>query len=160
MAHQIGSDFILGGKAIFTISNPAGEHYTYKVNRKDPEPGGPYGDKPTYFVKLLTGPDNGSDYTYLGILTDGGLVKLTRASRFTDDTKPVRVIRWAAGIVFSGRTLPPGYALQHDGRCGRCGRRLTVPESIDSGFGPECAGRIGGGRRIMLEDTAAAPVAA
>jgi hypothetical protein len=27
----------------------------------------------------------------------------------------------------------------HEGRCGRCGRRLTVPESIESGLGPECA---------------------
>jgi hypothetical protein len=26
----------------------------------------------------------------------------------------------------------------HEGRCGRCGRRLTVPDSIASGYGPEC----------------------
>jgi len=26
----------------------------------------------------------------------------------------------------------------HEGACGRCGRTLTVPESIASGFGPEC----------------------
>lgn len=139
---NIGRDFILGGKAIFTVSNPTGERYTFKVNRKDAEPGSPYGDQPTFFVKLLTGPDNGSDYTYLGLLTEGGAVKLTRASRFTDETKPVKVIRWAAGLVFAGRDLPAGYAIHHEGRCGRCGRRLTVPESVESGFGPECAGRL------------------
>lgn len=139
----IGRDFILGGKAIFTVSNPTGERYTFKVNRKDAVPGSPYGDQPTYFVKLLTGPDNGSDYTYLGILTPGGLVKLTRASKFSDTTKPVLVIRWAVGIVFSGQALPPGYKLHHEGHCGRCGRLLTVPESVDSGFGPECSARIG-----------------
>ena len=27
----------------------------------------------------------------------------------------------------------------HEGRCGRCNRALTVPESIASGIGPECA---------------------
>lgn len=27
----------------------------------------------------------------------------------------------------------------HEGRCGRCARRLTVPESILIGIGPECA---------------------
>jgi len=27
-------------------------------------------------------------------------------------------------------------------RCGRCGRVLTVPESVESGFGPECIGRL------------------
>ena len=26
----------------------------------------------------------------------------------------------------------------HEGRCGRCGRKLTVPESIEAGYGPEC----------------------
>jgi hypothetical protein len=34
--------------------------------------------------------------------------------------------------------LPSGWEFRHEGRCGRCGRTLTVPESIDSGFGPEC----------------------
>ena len=29
----------------------------------------------------------------------------------------------------------------HEGRCGKCGRKLTVPESLTSGLGPECAGR-------------------
>ena len=143
MANDIGRDFILGGKAIFTVANPTGEHYTFQVNRKDPEPGSQFGNQPTFFVKLLTGPDNGSDYTYLGLLTPAGAVKLTRASRFTDETKPVRVIRWAVGLLFGGKALPAGYAIHHEGRCGRCARRLTVPESVESGFGPECAGRIG-----------------
>lgn len=31
----------------------------------------------------------------------------------------------------------------HEGKCGRCGRQLTVPESIESGFGPECVKMIG-----------------
>jgi hypothetical protein len=26
----------------------------------------------------------------------------------------------------------------HEGRCGRCGRALTVPESVERGIGPEC----------------------
>jgi hypothetical protein len=32
----------------------------------------------------------------------------------------------------------------HEGRCGACGRRLTVPESIERGLGPECYGRRNG----------------
>jgi hypothetical protein len=142
VAHEIGREFILGGKAIFTVSNPTGERYTFRVNRKDAEPGSRYTD-PTFFVKLLTGPENSTDYTYLGLLTPAGDVKLTKASRYTDETKPVRVIRWALRLVFQGASLPAGYAIHHEGRCGRCGRLLTVPESVDSGFGPECAGRIG-----------------
>jgi hypothetical protein len=40
--------------------------------------------------------------------------------------------------------MPDGVVIWHEGRCGRCGRRLTVPESIESGYGPECIGKIGG----------------
>lgn len=31
----------------------------------------------------------------------------------------------------------------HEGSCGRCGRKLTVPESIANGLGPECAEKVG-----------------
>lgn len=145
MGHEIGRDFILGGKAIFTVSNPTGERYTFRVNRKEADARfDRWNDgQPTFFVKLLTGPENSTDYTYLGILTPAGDVKLTKASRFTDETKPVRVVRWALGLIFRGRRLPDGYSIHHEGRCGRCGRLLTVPESVDSGFGPECLGRMG-----------------
>ena len=31
-----------------------------------------------------------------------------------------------------------GFEVWHEGKCGRCGAKLTVPESVASGFGPEC----------------------
>ena len=36
-----------------------------------------------------------------------------------------------------------GFEIWHEGKCGRCGRKLTVPESIACGFGPECIGMVG-----------------
>jgi rRNA maturation endonuclease Nob1 len=30
----------------------------------------------------------------------------------------------------------------HLGRCGKCGKALTEPESISTGLGPICGGRI------------------
>ena len=35
----------------------------------------------------------------------------------------------------------------HEGRCGKCGRVLTVPESLILGLGPECAQMSLGGMR-------------
>ena len=32
--------------------------------------------------------------------------------------------------------------LWHEGRCGKCGRVLTVPTSISTGFGPDCLRRL------------------
>lgn len=35
-------------------------------------------------------------------------------------------------------------------KCSKCGRRLTNPESIARGMGPECAGVSGTGHRISV----------
>ncbi|GMU26254.1 MAG: hypothetical protein AMXMBFR16_11590 [Candidatus Uhrbacteria bacterium] len=136
---MITREFATAGRAVFTVSNATGERYTFKVKRKDNEAPRP----PVYFVSLLTGPDNTRDYTYVGVLNDyNGSVRLTAASRYAEDSKPVAVVRWALKKVWERGTLPAGYEILHEGRCGRCGRPLTVPESIKTGLGPECAGRI------------------
>jgi hypothetical protein len=130
--------FFTGGNATFTVSNNKGEHYTYKIRRREEGRDG----KPTpFFVSLLSGPDNESSYTYLGIMdmqNDRPVVRLTAKSRLREDSKPVQVVRWALNAVRWNHELPPGYAIQHEGKCCRCGRTLTTPESIDRGIGPEC----------------------
>lgn len=133
---MISKDFVLAGDAILTVSNDKGEHFTYRVTKKEAE--GQYSD--AYFVKVLTGPDNNADYRYLGILDkNSGAVKLTRASCAGDDAVSVRVVRWALNLLWNGLPFPSGYGVNHDGRCGRCARLLTTPESVERGIGPECA---------------------
>jgi hypothetical protein len=127
--------FVTAGRAVFTISNSKGRHYTYRVTRK--EASEQY--RETYLVELLKGPDNTADYADLVILQrQSGEVILTRKSHYTDNTQSVRVIRWALGLLWRREPLPEGYHIYHEGRCGRCRRRLTVPESIEAGFGPQC----------------------
>jgi hypothetical protein len=140
----IGQTFILAGNAIFTLIGQA-SRYTFKVSRKDPEPGSQYADRgPVYFVALLTGPDNTADYSYVGMLdASRGTIRLTRKSAYKPDSLPVRAFDWTIGRLWLGRPIEPARVL-HAGRCGRCGRVLTVPASIESGFGPECIGKIGG----------------
>lgn len=133
---MLSKEFVLAGRSVFTVSNPSGERYTFRVN-KSKESGN---RAACWFVSLLTGPDNTSDFTYLGLLRhDTGAVLLTRASRYKADSKPVRVAEWVLANIWLGLDLPEGYAVHHEGRCGKCGRVLTVPESIESGIGPECA---------------------
>lgn len=140
---QVTREFITAGKAIFTVKNPAGERYTFKVT-KAKEDGS--GRKPCWFVAVFTGSANESEsaYTYAGLLdaATGGIIT-TRGSRFAKDSVPVKVAAWAMRHVWAGQQLPAGYTCQHEGRCGRCGRLLTVPESITSGFGPECSALMG-----------------
>lgn len=130
---MLAKDFFLAGKATFTISNPKGERYTYRINKPK--------DKEVFFISLLTGPENTRDYTYLGLLLENGEVKLTAKSKFSYESLPVKVIKWAMKLVWKEQNVPEGYKLQHMGRCGCCGRPLTVPESIESGLGPICGNR-------------------
>lgn len=155
--HPVSKSFITAGSAIFTVVSRTGERYTYRVTRKDPDPrvlrlasfashaSGRLGyTDPAWFVGLLTGPNNEADYTYLGMLKpETGEVRLTRRSAYGESAKPVRVVAWALRLVWAGAALPEGYCIHHEGRCGRCGRLLTVPESIVLGIGPDCAEKMG-----------------
>lgn len=134
---MLNKDFILGGNATFTVENPKGDYYTFKVRQPKPEM--------PHFLSLLTGPDNENSYTYIGTVgKTSGEVYLTTKSRLTKESLPVRVAAFALRCVFGSQTLPEGYKIRHEGKCGCCGRKLTVPESLDRGIGPECIKRFGG----------------
>lgn len=153
--------FVLAGRAIFTLQGTE-TRYTFRVNRKDAQCRSCKADLPdgarkcpacdtiqqypagaVYFVALLTGPDNLEDYTYAGILdVRTGTIRITRASKYTDDSKPVRAFNWAMARAWRDQPIVPA-VFYHIGRCGRCGRALTVPSSIETGLGPECAGKVG-----------------
>ena len=94
---------VRAGKATITVANGKGEHYTFQVNKKEPQIASKWAQfGPSWFVALLTGPNNNMDYTYMGMLSEGlygngsklktvDTVKLTAKSKFTPDTKPVKV---------------------------------------------------------------------
>lgn len=123
---------LFAGKTTFTISNGKDEHYTFKVIQIQ--------DYSRYIVKLLTGPDNSNSYTYLGMLfnTDLKPVSLTNKSKFTKSSKPYRVFCFAQSILGGITKLPKGYSILPSGTCFKCGRKLTTPESIKTGYGPIC----------------------
>lgn len=173
--------FLLAGDAIFTIVRPSRSILVRGVATEDPEKRFTYrvqrakGDEGTrpWFVKVLTGPNNLSDYQYLGtiFLQDSGGVKYVhgRKSKVSDDAPSSRGIAWLVGhlndLVEAKRELAKADALfgnpvaeskikqveaklakmeyYHVGRCGRCARPLTVPESILNGIGPDCAAKYG-----------------
>jgi len=129
--------FLLAGKAILTIkSEKSGKHFTYLVETSDP------GD--IIFVKVLTGPDNLRDYTYIGYsyvhkAADGSMIGPLRFGSRGQPDHPASVAwMWAAERGFDHN----GLTVQHIGRCAACGRPLTTPDSLTLGIGPECAKRV------------------
>lgn len=126
-------EFMLAGKAIFTlVSTKTGARYTYRVRKAQ--------DKDIWFVSFLRGADNTSDYSYLGIIRDQKF-HLTAKSKLPADSTPVVAIQWFVDRLLTGQPTE-GVEFWHAGRCARCGRLLTVPDSIASGYGPECAGML------------------
>jgi hypothetical protein len=135
--------FILGGRAVFTlVSKKTHTRYTFRVSRaKDNEN--------MFFVGTLTGPDNGSDYAYLGFFQTmhGGRVLTCRDGAYMragkkgnpDDVR-FRGLDYLLRAIARGE-LPADVEFWHEGRCARCARVLTDPVSIARGFGPECAGK-------------------
>lgn len=129
--------FALAGKAIFTLRSAAtGARYTFKVRQAK--------DKAIFFVSALYGSANESDYAYLGIIDGDGCFRVTAKSRFSKDSPQAKAFDWTWRRLVNLTELPDGLEFWHEGRCGRCGRLLTVPESIASGIGPECAKKRGG----------------
>jgi hypothetical protein len=126
--------FLLGGNATFTlVSTKTSVRYTYKVQICD-------SNENLYFVKVMTGSDNESDYTYLGTLRTAGTAQAMilayghgKKSRIAQDAPSAMAFAW-----FIGHLESTAIEMWHEGRCCVCGRKLTDPMSISRGIGPEC----------------------
>jgi hypothetical protein len=142
METATAKDFVLAGNATFTLLSVAtGVRYTYKV--KLAKPSEEYKNSaPMYFVSLLTGPDNTSSYTYMGKVQRGQFA-LTRGSKMTGESLPVKAFQWSFEKLMAGGLDPAKVQVFHMNQCGRCGRDLTTPESVERGIGPECASKMG-----------------
>ena len=54
------------------------------------------------------------------------------------DAPSFRAMSYALKNLYDDK-IPEALEIRHEGSCGRCGRPLTVPSSIDRGIGPDCA---------------------
>lgn len=138
--------YVLAGNSIFTVrSMKTGTRFTYKVSRRYDHKLHKRAEEGPFFVSYFVGGsnDNDKDYQYIGMITEERGWHLTRASAGMLRSSPVLAFSWLWRQVISGDKNPEQADLEffHSGRCGRCGRTLTVPESIESGMGPECASR-------------------
>lgn len=138
-------EFALAGNAVLTIrSLETGTRFTYKIRKAESKKPT---DTPTWFVSVLCGPDNTNDFRYAGIIKQLSLptfkkaltFRLTKKSKVSVDAPSAKAFVWFFGRVFRALEMPKNAEVWHDGRCGRCGRELSVPESVERGFGPECA---------------------
>lgn len=118
---------------IYTIESPASglPHRTFRLKTQaandDFAPG-------KQVIGYLSGSDNERDYTSFGFVDRNALgyfVRVWKAHRENNT-----VLRDAEQLLLhSDAYLSEAY-------CFRCGRRLTVPASVNQGLGPECAKKV------------------
>jgi hypothetical protein len=140
----IGSDltnFIFAGNATFTVLNETTKNrFTYRIRKAG------YGT-PTFnekngsfYVSVLTGTDNNSSYSFLGTYFGGTnqFYRHSHKSKIGIQSVSNKVMEWFFGSYIKNPTSFPTIKIFHEGKCGRCGKKLTTPESVKSGLGPYC----------------------
>jgi hypothetical protein len=132
-ASDMPQDYLPNGT--YTLVFPSGEHRTFRVRteRKNAFRG-------RRTIGLLIGPDNTDEYESFAFVNDDGIGVWQRFR--SGPFSPSKQQQYAAILwdLTHGEELD-GYELRVAKRCMRCNRLLTTPESIEIGFGPECATR-------------------
>ncbi len=125
--------YALSGKAILTLEGKS-KRFTYSVEIKDM---GTENLGATHWVYLLRGPDNTSDFEFLGGIVDQHKrFYVSPKSRLSASSPATKAFAW-----FWTHIEDTQVSVYHAGTCGRCGRLLTTPESVQRGLGPECSKR-------------------
>ena len=128
--------FLFGGKATLTLKSlKTGSHYTYKIRSNK--------EKTVFFVSLLNGPNNESDYMYMGTIFDKKNFKLTTKSKLSNEAISYKAFKYYFTNLINKQLekIEENIAAYHNGHCCACGRTLTTPESITLGIGPICAAK-------------------
>lgn len=136
--------YLLGGLSFVTVlSQVTGTRFTFKVAADTDR----YSGAPLHWVRVLTGPDNTSDYTYLGRLNADGT--LYQNGRGVGAEAPSSVaFRYLWWCLNDAHQIPDKMEVWHPASCGKCAQLLTVDSSIKLGFGPKCADDLGVGNRL------------
>lgn len=135
--------YILGGNSIFTVQNSETKNrFTYNIKQGKK-------NQKLFWVSVLVGTDNMKDYKFIGCFSlEKGYLHST-SSKVTIKAQSVRVIDYYLRKLFNN-TLPLNIRTFHLSYCGRCGKPLTTPDSIESGFGPTCIQAIGFQTKLLF----------
>ena len=118
------ASFMFAGKATFSLkSRVTGAHHTYRITTSK--------DGALFFVAVVVG----GSKLYAGVIPADNRTtfRSTRAAKVERNHPAVVTIEWYLRNVGHEQV-----EVHHEGQCGRCARKLTHPESISNGIGPEC----------------------
>ena len=121
----------------YTVEFEDGTYRTLKVKTQ----GADATFKPgAQLISYLNGPDNWSNYQGFGEVKPGNVLHV-----WAKHQSATHIIAAATALLAGPEAMINGLQARgrRSGTCGICGRKLTTPESLDRGIGPECAGKLG-----------------
>lgn len=127
-------EYLLGGKAEFTLAQDESGlskpiQVCYRVVANDTHS--------CYFIYVR----NGKEYKYQGYFCVKDKV-VRKGKKLEDNEVDIAALKALAWVISHAERLPNLVHIYHNGRCSRCGRKLTDAESLRVGLGPSCRQRI------------------
>ena len=129
--------FFFAGRSVLTFrNNETGTHMTVKVKQVRDK-----NDRkiklPIFFVFVSLLGDSETGYRFGGtIFQESMSIKLGKDAQ--PGTQLHQVMGFLLKAIKEPAILQGKVSLLHEGRCCRCSLPLTHPESINTGFGPDC----------------------
>lgn len=143
--------FFFAGNAVLTFrNNETGSHMTIKVKQvKDKK------DRkiklPIFFVYVSLLGDGQTGYRFGGtVFQETMSIKLGQSVQ--EGSQLYKVMRFIWDSLRNPESLRGKVSLLHEGKCLRCCMPLTRPESINTGFGPDCLEYVLAANKEISED--------
>lgn len=121
-------EFLLGGKCECVICNTkTGNKFNFRINVSE-------NNKNMFFVYANI--DGKKAYAGYIKIKDNAISYIQgNKGVLSENDLPIKALLY---VIRHYKTLPDSVEVLHVGKCSRCGRRLTNPESIHTGLGPAC----------------------
>lgn len=122
--------YLLGGKAEFTLFQEGTEssksmQVKYRITSNE--------RSNCYFIYV----GEGIDFTYQGYFSPKDKV-IHKGKKLSDEEVNYTALKALAWVFSHADRLPNIVHIYHNGKCSRCGRKLTDAESLRTGLGPKC----------------------
>ena len=125
------SKYLYAGKGCIELTSPSGKYHDYLFSK----PSSRYFPDDVIFVFAI---HNDETVFYIGMI-ECGIFRLTKNSRFLEDTEIVRGARYIFELSKSEeRFRASKMKILHLGVCGRCGRLIQNTSKSYEGFGYKC----------------------
>jgi hypothetical protein len=99
------ANLLLADATKFAVSNPKGERYIFRIAKPKDFDGG-------YFVNVKAPGVAKFDFAYIGLMTEDGAFRTTKASKLPESDTRVKVLGWALDVIFGRKVAPAGYVIE------------------------------------------------